>query len=341
MSILYSVIVPIYNTETYIRDCVDSVVSQTYTNWELILVDDGSTDASHAICDKLAQELGDRVCVIHQSNSGLLAARRAGFKAAKGDVFVSLDSDDTLRPDALEMIDEAFQSGDDIDVVAYAYSRHSDFSTIEGAVFGCTGHFTRADLVRISCVPPTLFSMCTKAVRRSAMDVDADYSPFFKLSFAEDLLQSLPIADNARGGYYIREPLYYYRTNPLSLSRKFDLRQLDARKVVHEVHLRYAKRWAEELGDPSLLSGVQTTGLKSYAEIAQGVCEVLPRVEAIRYLREFSSDPVFGEYYALPSCRDAVRGDRRLILAMLASGSYFGIWVMSKAKAILHNVTKR
>lgn len=341
MPMLYSVIVPVYNVEAYLRECVSSVRAQTYPDWELVLVDDGSTDSSPAICDELAEELGEQACVVHQDSAGLLAARRAGLRAAKGDAFVSLDSDDALRSDALEMIDAAFRSGEDVDVVAYGYSRDRGFSTMVAAPFDSTGHFTRADLVRRSCLPPTLFSMWAKAVRRRVMDLDADYSDYFGLSFAEDLLQSLPIADAVRRGYYIDEPLYYYRVNTASLTRKFDLRQLDARELVHKIHLGYARRWAEELGDTSLVAGVQMTGLKSYAEIAQGVCEVLPKAEAMNCLCEFSQDPTFLEYYALPCCLDGIRRDRRLILRMLSSGHFDVIWAMAKAKAALHKISRR
>ena len=103
--------------------------------------------------------------------------------------------------------------------------------------------------------------MCAKAVRRRVIDLDADCSEYFGLSFAENLLRSLPIANAVRGAYYIGELLYYYRVNAASLTRKFDLRQIDASGLVHKIHLGYARRWTEGLGYASLVEGVQTTGL--------------------------------------------------------------------------------
>lgn len=95
----FSVIVPVYNVEAYLKTCVDSVIAQTCSDYELILVDDGSTDHSGALCDRLAAKTGCHV--VHQENGGLGAARNTGIATARGDYLVFLDSDDFLSPDAL------------------------------------------------------------------------------------------------------------------------------------------------------------------------------------------------------------------------------------------------
>ena len=88
-----SVIVPIYNVEDYLGECIDSILSQTYTDFELILVDDGSTDACPALCDEYAAK-DQRIQVIHKENGGLSDARNTGIEAAKGEFLIFLDSDD-------------------------------------------------------------------------------------------------------------------------------------------------------------------------------------------------------------------------------------------------------
>lgn len=90
-----SVIVPVYNTEKYLRECIDSILAQTFTNFELILVDDGSTDGSGAICDEYAGK-DPRVQVIHQQNSGATVARRKGASHARGEYIAFVDSDDWI-----------------------------------------------------------------------------------------------------------------------------------------------------------------------------------------------------------------------------------------------------
>lgn len=102
---LLSVIVPVYNVEDYVARCVESILNQTYTNLEVILVDDGATDSSGAICDSLAAK-DSRVRVIHKENGGLSSARNAGMDAATGEYMTFLDSDDWLEADGYEHLME-------------------------------------------------------------------------------------------------------------------------------------------------------------------------------------------------------------------------------------------
>ncbi|MEG2120303.1 MAG: glycosyltransferase family 2 protein, partial [Pseudoflavonifractor sp.] len=98
-----SIIVPIYKVEPYLRRCVDSILAQTHTDFELILVDDGSPDGCPAICDAYAAQ-DSRVRVIHQKNGGLSAARNAGLDVMRGQYVAFCDSDDVLHPDYLKVL---------------------------------------------------------------------------------------------------------------------------------------------------------------------------------------------------------------------------------------------
>lgn len=100
---LISIIVPIYKVEEYLRECVDSVLNQTYKNLEIILVDDGSPDGCPAICDEYAS-LDSRVKVVHRQNGGLSAARNSGIDVATGEYFCFVDSDDILHPQYCEIL---------------------------------------------------------------------------------------------------------------------------------------------------------------------------------------------------------------------------------------------
>ena len=111
MSERISVIVPVYKVEPYLRRCVDSILAQTYTNLEVILVDDGSPDDCPAICDEYAR-IDSRVKVIHKENGGLSDARNAGMAMMNGEYLMFVDSDDCLTADAVEvLLTHAQQSG--------------------------------------------------------------------------------------------------------------------------------------------------------------------------------------------------------------------------------------
>lgn len=105
---LISVVVPVYNVERYLRECVDSVLAQTYPNVEVVLVDDGSTDGCPAICDEYANRHESVVCV-HRENGGLSAARNTGTDAARGDYVGYIDSDDYISPVFFEALYRAIE----------------------------------------------------------------------------------------------------------------------------------------------------------------------------------------------------------------------------------------
>ena len=98
-----SVIVPIYNVEPYLKKCVDSIINQSYTNLEIILVDDGSTDSSGLLCEELAKN-DDRITVVHKNNGGLSDARNAGLDISTGDYIGFVDSDDYIDSDFFEIL---------------------------------------------------------------------------------------------------------------------------------------------------------------------------------------------------------------------------------------------
>lgn len=121
MSELISVIVPIYNVEKYLRRCVESVRNQSYTNLEIILVDDESPDNCPMICEEY-RELDQRIIVIHQKNAGLSGARNAGIEIAKGEYLVFVDSDDFLAQDFVQVLYQAAkETNSDIAMCKYEY----------------------------------------------------------------------------------------------------------------------------------------------------------------------------------------------------------------------------
>ena len=118
---LISVIVPVYNVAQYLERCVESLSAQTYWNLEIIMVDDGSTDASGSLCDSF-QWTDDRIRVIHQPNGGLSAARNAGIQASKGEYLTFVDSDDYVADEYVETLYRTLTRGEaDMAVCGFAW----------------------------------------------------------------------------------------------------------------------------------------------------------------------------------------------------------------------------
>lgn len=126
--LLISVIVPIYNVEAYLRECLDSICSQAYPNLEIILVDDGSTDGSYRICEKFQQK-DPRVILLHKENGGLVSARKAGLAVSKGQYISFVDSDDWISPGMYETLAALLQENDFPDMLAFGLvMEYNDYS---------------------------------------------------------------------------------------------------------------------------------------------------------------------------------------------------------------------
>ncbi len=131
-NVLVSVIVPVYNVEKYLEECVNSLTSQTYSNLEILLIDDGSTDGSGNICDSLAKE-DARIRVFHLQNGGVSNARNFGIENAKGEYLSFVDSDDWVDLDMYEKMVQKIQlkSCEEVDAVfcMFAYEHFSGGGT--------------------------------------------------------------------------------------------------------------------------------------------------------------------------------------------------------------------
>ncbi len=228
MNKLVSVIIPVYNTEKYLSECVESVACQTYTNLEIILVDDGSTDSCPALCDGLSGKDG-RITVIHKENGGLSSARNAGIAAARGEYVSFIDSDDVISPFFAERLLTAAEKYG-ADFAACLFKRFEDTvpEISEGErepellsrseAFGCFFSGRNVDMV----IAPN------KLYRRSLFD-GIKY-PEGRLHEDEAVIHHLIGA--AEKIAWLDEPHYFYRVTPSSITTKsFSLARLDEAKA--------------------------------------------------------------------------------------------------------------
>lgn len=229
---LFSVLVPVYNISRYLPECVKSALSQSEQDFELVLVDDGSTDGSGQLCDQYQVQHPDRVRVIHQPNSGLILARRAGIAAAKGDYCIFLDGDDALEPDCLATVRETIARYH-ADIVIYNnFSFFEDDQTREpnAPVFADGTLFRGEDKRRIYrelIASWRLNNIWTKAIKTELLRADdTPYERFAANPHTEDLLQTLYPVTHANCIVYRTKELYLYRRHSRSMTQKPELSQI-------------------------------------------------------------------------------------------------------------------
>ena len=247
----FSVLIPVYNTEKYLEECLQSVLNQTYQDFEIVLVDDGSTDESGKICDKYQVDYPDKIKIIHKANQGLISARRVGIDNAHSDFCIFVDSDDSIRVNLLETVNEILSNNKDVDLLIYSlcYVRNSTVVKNARKLFDNGKVWTEQDkkeLYKRIMFSDDINSMCTKAVKTSLLQSDTtDYTVYYDKNMGEDLLQSLYIITNAKKVMYIDTPLYCYNYNDNSISRGVSLESISKKSTLHIYNriLEYLPKW--------------------------------------------------------------------------------------------------
>lgn len=222
---LISVIVPVYKVEPYLSRCIDSILSQTFTDFEIILVDDGSPDNCGKICDEYAQK-DNRIRVIHKENGGLSSARNAGidwvFSNSDSQWLTFIDSDDWIHPQYLELLLYGATSTN-TDICVCEYTRTSDFSDFENFNNINTQVLTPEELFVNYHV--TSIIACCKLYKKSCFE-NIRY-PVGKLHEDEYTTYKILFPQNSIS--YLQEPLYFYFTNPDSIMNSdWSPKRLDA-----------------------------------------------------------------------------------------------------------------
>jgi len=231
---MISVIVPIYNVKDYLIPCIESIINQIFTDLEIILVDDGSTDGCSEICDKY-QEIDSRILVIHKENEGLVSARKAGLKAAHGSYIAYVDGDDWIEPIMYEhMYQELCRQ--DADIVMCG--RYEDTGKISREVFHGIpeGRYGKEEL--INYVYPQMIvgddffewmifpGLWDKLFRRKCVEM-FQYMVDNRITMGEDAACTYPGLLNADSIYIIHQCLYHYRQTTSSMVKKVQSNEIE------------------------------------------------------------------------------------------------------------------
>lgn len=211
---LLSVIIPVYNVEKYLDKCVQSVVDQTYSDLEIILVDDGSTDSSGMLCDNW-KEKDRRISVIHKNNGGLSSARNTGIAAAKGDFISFIDSDDFIESEMYEtMIYAQLRSGKDISCCGRIVDVWGKYEKEEFVISKETVYTQEETIKQILLLNIIDVSSCDK-IYKSTLFENLRY-PEGKIS--EDAAIIFDLVKASNGFVHVGKPFYHYiyRLNSIS-----------------------------------------------------------------------------------------------------------------------------
>ncbi len=224
--LLFSIIVPVYKVESFIHQCVDSIVNQSYQNLEIILVDDGSPDHCGAICEEYAKT-DSRIKVIHKENGGLVSARKAGAQVCTGDYVLNVDSDDFVDLDLVEKIAGIIKEHHP-DVVAFDCLRYFNGETELLANQVRRGLYLQDNLPELQKKlimdeenqSVFLYTVWSKAIKKE-LYVPYQMAVWDEIVHGEDVAVTAPVIAHSKSVYVADLSGYYYRVNPNSITNYF------------------------------------------------------------------------------------------------------------------------
>ena len=231
---MVSVIVPVYKVEDYIRECIDSILAQTYSDFELILVDDGSPDNCGRICDDYAKR-DNRIKVVHKVNGGISSARNAGLEVAKGEWIMHVDGDDWIEPDMIESLIQAAQVTG-ADLVFGDFMKYGPFA----------GYFklpTWSIDKRESMSNYIAYMMTTiwGSIAKRSLYADHSLKSPEGISYCEDFHLIVRLCHFAKKVVNVHRPFYHYRYRPTSIMSNLNKKTEADEQWVYQDTIRFFK----------------------------------------------------------------------------------------------------
>lgn len=270
-----SIIVPIFNAEKYLEDCINSILNQTYKDWELILVNDGSIDKSEIICEKFLKN-NPKIKYFYKSNGGVSNTRNFGIDHASGEYIMFVDSDDILNPGIVDiLVKNVSEEGE---ISACLVKRFSNANSI----------FTQTDST-------TLYLSNIEQIYKEFKSKDILHPPFAKifkrsivnryqlrfdenLSLGEDLCFNLAYLHYISSGTIVLSPLYYYRDTPQSLTKKISVNYGEIQLYLLDKNLDFISNKGIEYDfsteTPGIISDIFLSICKASAPIKDKIKEI-------------------------------------------------------------------
>jgi glycosyltransferase involved in cell wall biosynthesis len=292
IEMFFSVIVPVYKVEKYLPNAIESVLNQTFSDFELILVDDGSPDSCPQICDTY-KEKDNRIKVLHKPNGGLASARRAGIRMAEGDYVFNLDSDDLIENDTLECAYNIIKNTN-CEIVSFSYKWVKNGQTVNITNDGLDEGLYAENNIEKYIYPRLLmdknmnhisYYLSGKAVKRDLL-TPHQLGVSEKISLGEDLCCVIPCYLHAKSVYISKKAAYLYTVRDDSLSKEFNTKQIylleDVIKEIYKMDIRKVVDFERQLCRYScfmcftiLASAAEGNHFKSIKEIKKNILNSL------------------------------------------------------------------
>lgn len=278
MSVAISVLVPVYNVEKTLDRCLESILNQTFQDFEIILVNDGSTDNSGAICDRYAEKY-DNIRVIHKENEGLGPTRNVGIRAATGEFVYHCDSDDWLKEDLLEKAYKAITEADG-QVLVFGYDIFTekdgeiipyDSIKVENGVY--EGHqAVRSFFVEQYFHSFVVLSACNRMYRRSFLIENEIFFP--PLRRGQDVAYSLLLFDQVEKLVTIQDAFYCYIIEPGVYKGRAYEEMVSIYSTIYDMTAQHFEKWG-------MLEG------KAKQQLTDNVCEQIANYSAYAFVVKY------------------------------------------------------
>lgn len=331
-----SIIVPIYKAEAVLAKCVDSVLAQTCSDWELLLIDDGSPDGSGALCDDYAGQ-DDRVRVFHKSNGGVSSARNLGMAEAGGDHILFIDADDWVEPTACQTLLEALE-GAGADSAGCAHwniqpdgGKWAEPGALPAGVYGAeairTGIVDRLLGQRLGKPGEVLNGFIWRFL--FSRQIIAGHGLRFSGAYLEDELFLMEYFCLAQRLVMVDKPLYYYLQNPASVTRNYLPDYMDTFRRFLAAKEAVVTRYGLEEDDPQWRWSTCWAGLLIAIgnEFAPG--NPAPLGEKRRRVEGFTLEPGMAE--AIRALEPRGMGRNKQLVAGLVRRRWFGLLALMYA----------
>ncbi len=305
--IKFSIIVPLYNCNKFVKECIDSVLAQTYSDFEIVVVNDGSTDNSAEIVRSYKDK---RVKIVTKKNGGLFHARLTGLSLAQNDYCLYVDADDKIEKNLLEVLSAEFEQG--ADCVVYGLKtfgqniKQTELKACEGRMEFSSSD-SREPLIRLLS-GKTIQSIVCKAFRKNLVDVEK-LNAYPRISVGEDALHTLEVYSKVNKTVFLDGTYYLYRQNQDSMTHKLKFSNYTDNVYKIQKYYETCNNLLDEETRDKALASMPNRYFRMVIALVLNPRYIADKVEFKNVINAISSDDTFIHNYAtgLNKCSFKIR----------------------------------